>query len=446
MRLSVVVPALDEAPRIVATLAALQPLRAAGHEVVVVDGGSGDATLALARPLADLAFVAPRGRARQMNAGAAAATGDVLMFLHADSLLPSAAGDAFLREWPRGGRRWGRFDVSIAGTARVLSTVAAMMNARSRLTGIATGDQGLFVERVLFDVAGGYPDQPLMEDLAFSVRLKRIAGRPLCVRQRIITSGRRWEQQGPWRTIVAMWRLRYAYWRGADVAQLAACYGTLAHGDVIPMAPTLQIFAKDPISGGVKTRLASAIGAEQAAIVYAQLVERTLAMAVAARAAGIVGHIELWCAPDAGQPAFAAWRDRYGVDLVSQREGDLGARMRFALETALGRGAPAILIGTDCPALGVDTLARASAALTGHDAVFVPAEDGGYVLVGLARPLDTFSGIAWSTAGVMAATRSRLAAMNATWRELPMLWDIDLPQDLARWEAFEDAAPSRAAA
>ena len=247
---------------------------------------------------------------------------------------------------------------------------------------------------------------------------------------------------------MAMWRLRYAYWRGADAAQLAARYRTLDSDHVIPPAPTLQIFAKEPIAGGVKTRLARTIGAERATSVYTQLAERTLAMAVAARAAGIVGRVELWCAPDADRPAFAAWRNRYGVELAAQTGDELGARMRHALDSALARGAPALLIGTDCPVLDLVCLARAAAALADHDAVFVPAEDGGYVLVGLARSLDVFSGIAWSTAGVMAATRSNLLAQRATWRELPALWDVDQPQDLARWEALDarrDDSRARAA-
>jgi rSAM/selenodomain-associated transferase 2/rSAM/selenodomain-associated transferase 1 len=436
MRLSIIVPALNEATQIAAMLAALQPLRAAGHEVIVADGGSRDATLALALPLADRVFVAPRGRARQMNAGATVAIGDVLLFLHADSLLPPASTNALLREWPLAGRRWGRFDVAISGRPMMLGLVALLMNARSRLTGIATGDQGMFVERAVFDAVGGFPDQPLMEDVELSSRLKRDAGPPLCLPCRIFTSGRRWEQHGIWRTIVTMWRLRYAYWRGADAAQLAARYRTLRSAHVIPPAPTLQIFAKEPIAGGVKTRLARTIGAERATSVYMQLAERTLAMAVAARAAGIVGRVELWCAPDAGRPAFAAWRDRYGVELAAQTGGDLGARMHHALDSALARGAPALLIGTDCPVLDLACLARASAALADHDAVFVPAEDGGYVLVGLARSLDVFSDVAWSTTGVMAATRANLEAQRATWRELPPLWDVDLPQDLARWEAL----------
>jgi len=223
MRLSVVVPALEEAAGIAATLAALQPLRALGHEVVVVDGGSRDATRAIARPLADRVLDARPGRSAQMNAGARAAAGDTFLFLHADSLLPAGAADAIERALA-GGARWGRFDVTIAGRPRVLRVVAAMMNLRSRLTGIATGDMGIFVERALFDAAGGFAEIPLMEDIALSKKLKRLGGRPACLRERITTSGRRWEARGPWRTIVTMWRLRLAYALGADPVRLAREY------------------------------------------------------------------------------------------------------------------------------------------------------------------------------------------------------------------------------
>ena len=119
--------------------------------------------------------------------------------------------------------------MTIAGASRVLALVAAMMNARSRLTGIATGDQGIFVERALFAAAGGYPDQPLMEDIELSRRLRRAAGAPLCLRERVVTSGRRWARHGTWRTIVTMWRTRLAYWRGADPARLAARYPSAGH-------------------------------------------------------------------------------------------------------------------------------------------------------------------------------------------------------------------------
>lgn len=221
MRLSLVVPVLDEAEGIAASLQPLQALRAQGHEVIVVDGGSRDGTPGLAQALADCVIASPRGRATQMNAGARVAHGDVLIFLHADTRLPDHAPG--LIEQALRHHAWGRFDVKIAGRSAWLPLVAAMMNLRSRLTGIATGDQAIFVSRAAFDAVGGYPDQPLMEDIELSKRLKRI-GLPACLRARVETSGRRWEKHGAWHTILLMWRLRFDYWRGVPAEQLAARY------------------------------------------------------------------------------------------------------------------------------------------------------------------------------------------------------------------------------
>jgi len=187
--LSVIVPTRNEAPHIGACLDALAPLRAQGHEVIVVDGGSADATLAHARGRADLVIDAARGRASQMNAGAAAAHGDVLVFLHADTRLPPDAATAISAALGRGAR-WGRFDATLHGEATLLPVVAKAMNLRSRVTGIATGDQAIFVTRAAFDAAGGFPPLPLMEDVALSTRLKRVAGRPACLRERSVLLSR----------------------------------------------------------------------------------------------------------------------------------------------------------------------------------------------------------------------------------------------------------------
>ena len=223
MRLSIVVPVLDEAEGIAAHLSALAPLRANGAEVVVVDGGSTDATCELAEPLADGIVIAPRGRATQMNAGAALASGDVLVFLHADTRLPAHA-DRLIAGALTGGSRWGRFDVAIEGRHPLLPLVAGLMNLRSRATGIATGDQAIFVTREAFREVRGYPDIPLMEDVALSRALKRLA-RPACIAQRVTTSGRRWERRGVLRTIATMWRLRLAFFLGASPRRLALAYG-----------------------------------------------------------------------------------------------------------------------------------------------------------------------------------------------------------------------------
>lgn len=234
--LSVVMPVLDEAPTIAARLEALHDLRASGAQVVVVDGGSADSTVAIARAFADIVITAPRGRASQMNAGAAAATGAVLLFLHADARLPARAGELIEEvlgtEPPRSrdGRHrgpayhWGRFDVRIDSRRPVLRMVSAAMNWRSHLTGIATGDQAIFVRRTLFDSVGGFPDIALMEDIALSRALRR-SGRPARIRECVFPSPRGWEQRGAWRTIVLMWRLRLAYRFGADPRELAVRYG-----------------------------------------------------------------------------------------------------------------------------------------------------------------------------------------------------------------------------
>lgn len=220
--LSIVLPVLNEATGIEATLAALQTMRDRGAEVVVVDGGSSDDTLNLSRPFADQVLRSNTGRAQQMNAGARAAKGHVLMFLHADTVLPTQA-DTLVLHAVKQGARWGRFDVSIAGKHWMLPVVAFMMNWRSRLTGMATGDQAIFVPRSLFNQLGGFPDQPLMEDIALSARLRKTAP-PACLRARAITSGRRWESRGVWRTILLMWHLRWRYWRGESPHHLAKRY------------------------------------------------------------------------------------------------------------------------------------------------------------------------------------------------------------------------------
>lgn len=221
-RFSIVVPVLDEARGIAATLAPLQAARQANAEVIVVDGGSRDATCALARPLADAVLQAPRGRAAQMNAGAAAAKGEILVFLHADTTLPSNALEA-IGAAIDGGREWGRFDVTIAGSHPMLTVVSMLMNARSRWSGIATGDQAIFVRRDTFFAMGGFPQIPLMEDVALSRALRRVS-RPAALADRVVTSGRRWERRGIYRTIVLMWRLRAAYALGADPHRLARRY------------------------------------------------------------------------------------------------------------------------------------------------------------------------------------------------------------------------------
>lgn len=229
MRLSIVIPALNEASNIALTLAPLQVMRAHGVEVILVDGGSVDATAQVAASLVDRVISANKGRATQMNAGAAVATGDALLFLHADSILPPDADQLIFNGLQSTSRTWGRFGVTIKGAHFFLPVIAWFMNQRSRLTAIATGDQGLFMTVDAFKSAGGFANIALMEDVAMCATLKKISA-PICLTQKIVTSGRRWEKHGVWRTILLMWRIRLAYFFGADPARLHRAYYGSKHG------------------------------------------------------------------------------------------------------------------------------------------------------------------------------------------------------------------------
>jgi rSAM/selenodomain-associated transferase 2 len=223
LRLSIIIPVLNESASLEGLLAPLQAWRAGGCELIVVDGASVDGSREIARPLCDALVEAPRGRASQMNAGARAAQGDALLFLHADTRLPLDTPD-LLRAALEAGALWGRFDVQIEGRSRWLPLVSRMINWRSRWTGVATGDQAIFIRRDLFERCGGFADLPLMEDVELTKRLRRLAP-PACLRGPALTSGRRWDRHGAWRTILLMWRLRAEYFFGADPRRLALKYG-----------------------------------------------------------------------------------------------------------------------------------------------------------------------------------------------------------------------------
>lgn len=224
---SVIVPTLNESAQIATTLSALRDLRRAGHEVILVDGGSEDGTRDIATPWVDRVLLGPAGRAVQQNAGALEARGDTLLFLHADTVIPPEAMAEFLDGFPASRRVWGWFDVTLNGSHFMFRVVETLMNARARLSRITTGDHAIFVKRAAFERVGRYPEIPLMEDVAIS-RLLKGEGRPYCPDRPIVTSSRRWEEKGILRTILLMWRLRLAYALGADPRRLARSYYTPA--------------------------------------------------------------------------------------------------------------------------------------------------------------------------------------------------------------------------
>lgn len=452
MRLRVVMPVLNEAGNAAGegdkfrkTLHALQPLREQGAELIVVDGGSTDSTWAVARTQADQVLLAPRGRAAQMNGGArhesrAHTTNDarrgapteVLLFLHSDTRLPDDA-HALLNAALNAGAAWGRFDVQFDDIHPLLRMVSMMMNLRSCLSGIATGDQALFMTRAVFEQVGGFTDLPLMEDIDLCTRLKQVAA-PACLRQRVTTSARRWQQHGIWRTIFLMWRLRLSYFLGADPNVLARRYGYTPRPP--PSGAAVAIMAKAPVAGLSKTRLIPALGAPGAARAQRKFTLNTLQIAHQAN----LGNMTLHCAPDVQHRFFRAVRRVCGTTCQTQPPGDLGHRMQtaFAQHFADNPGQPLLLIGTDCPVLAPGHLQQAAHVLLEHDVVLIPAEDGGYVLIGMRRlvPL-AFENIAWSTAEVMAQTRTQLKRAAVTWKELPALWDVDEPADWQRLQQLE---------
>ena len=221
--ISCIIPVVNEEALIARSLSALQSFRSQGHEIIIVDGGSEDSSAKMSLPLSDRVIFSPAGRSRQMNAGAREARGEILLFLHADTRLPEGADLLIQSEMMRQGRTWGRFDVRLSGMHPLFRVVECLMNWRSRFSGIATGDQGIFVKREVFQSVGGFPEIDLMEDIALSRLLKR-SGRPLCLRQKVLTSSRRWEKNGILRTVLLMWRLRLAYSLGADPKDLAERY------------------------------------------------------------------------------------------------------------------------------------------------------------------------------------------------------------------------------
>jgi len=218
---SLIIPTYNEAQGIYPFLQALQNLKEQ-CELIIADGGSHDKTCELTLPFVDKVIYSPKGRAIQMNAGAAVSKGEILIFLHADTFLPKNALQC-IKKGIDCGAQWGRFDMQLVGKPIMLKVISQMMNWRSRLTGIATGDQVIFVTRQLFEQLGGYPTIALMEDIALSRQLNAIAP-PLCLTEKVQSSGRRWEIFGVWRTIFLMWIIRLRYFMGEQPEVLAQLY------------------------------------------------------------------------------------------------------------------------------------------------------------------------------------------------------------------------------
>ena len=432
--LRIVIPVLNEGSHLAERLKKLQKLKAHGTEIVVADGGSTDESWAIASHWADRVVVAPRGRASQMNAGASdtvCSQAHALLFLHADTQLPDNAAALIAQALKQ--HAWGRFDVQLDSPSVVLRIVSWAMNFRSRSTSIATGDQAIFMRSSVFQKTGGFPAQALMEDIEISSRLKSV-GKPACLRHKVLTSARKWEQHGIWQTIFLMWKLRLAYFCGAKLDKLAKAYGykTALEQSYADIA----ILAKAPLAGLAKTRLIPLLGAAGAGRAQRAFLLQTMRTAKQSN----LGAVSLWCAPGTQHVHFRAIQRVFEVQTQQQPQTDLGARMQLAFEAHFAKNPshPLVLMGTDCPVLSPGHLQEAARALQSHDVVLIPAQDGGYVLIGMRKPVTiVFEGIDWSTDKVMQQTRQKLRGAEVTWQELPTLWDIDEPADWLRFQKLK---------
>ncbi len=434
LRIAIVMPVLNEALRIDSALGQFTVDR---DDLVIVDGGSTDRTVAAALAAGMRVAISPRGRARQMNEGAGlSGLVDVLLFVHADVLLPPDWRAAIERA-VRSGARWGRFDVSLNGSHPVFALVGTLMNVRSRLSGIATGDQAIFITREAWLRVGGWPSVALMEDVRMSRRLLKTSGPPACLTERVVVSARRWERQGILRTIVLMWWLRALHALGVSPDLLHRLYyGVVPTSAGAPSPSRVIVFAKVPRAGEVKTRLAANVGDAVALATHRQLLKRTLEQV--ARVPNVIR--ELCIAGDDSAGECAQLARRFGFGLTRQRGVDLGERMANAIAQGLSRGERVVLLGCDSPVIDAADIAEAIIVLATEDdtsVVLSPTEDGGYLLVGVAGELPPiFEAMKWSHPDVMLHTVGRLDAARRRYRLLRTLWDVDDAADWARWQTL----------
>lgn len=430
---TIVVPVYNEvpdaqldslSPRIKSLLGLLRP----SDELILVDGGSADASWPALQKLAKLPQVisiqSAKGRARQMNAGAALAKGKILLFLHADTEMGKAAWFEFLEKATahEDSLLWGRFNVRIVGASKWLPMVAWFINKRSRFSKICTGDQALFVGRELFLQVGQYPDQALMEDIELCKRLKRNAAtRFVPIQQAVITSGRRWDTHGTWPTIFLMWRFRFQYWRGVSAQELARQYAD-ARGK-LPV--TVAVFAKYPQAGRVKTRLKPMLGAEGCAHFARYLLLSTLD-----KLAGV--NVALWT--DGGsEKQWESLLQGRAVKRYQQPEGHLGVRMQAAVQRHLHFAEVVVLLGPDAVQFTVADLDNLTQLAREHSVAFIPAHDGGYVALACTRciPAMFSEHILWGTGSVAEQTKVELNKRGVQAKWLDAQLDIDEPADLS---------------
>ena len=424
-RLAIIIPALNEAERLPGLLGDLAEL-SVPHRVIVVDGGSTDGTTSVAGRWGAEVVSVPPSRARQLNVGARVAAGTpALLFLHADCRVPADTRAELADEVVRGVTSPAVFRFRLEGDEWFWRFIEFGQRLRESTTGLAYGDQGLLVSSEDFAEAGGYPEIPLMEDVALLDRLrKRRAIRRLGTE--LLTSPRRYKEEGRWRAWIRNTVLMTRYLAGSPPERLASFYATRRPAHSIERS--LLVFAKAPYPGKVKTRLAQAIGEEEAAALYRRM-GKTILEAVR------TGDFRTTVVYDPPEEVRAI-RDWLGnaIPLTPQSEGDLGTRMSTAISQALETAEKVCVIGTDTPDLDATDVREAFDALDQADVVLGPARDGGYYLIGLSEPRpEVFCGVPWSTDRVFQETVARATESGLRVSRLKTLSDVDEASDIPGW-------------
>jgi len=426
LSISVIIPVLNEAQHLKQNLqrlfASFDAL--ASVEVIICDGGSTDPSVQIARQFDCQVTISQPGRAHQMNAASKLATGDWLLFLHADTVLPDNWASQL-----NNNHQWGFFPVQLSGQHPFFDVIKKAINLRSRLSSIGTGDQTLFFKRSFFKLLQGFPLIPIMEDIAICKKARQWH-KPNIAKDPVVTSSRRWEKNGIAKTIILMWRLRFAYWLGADPARLHQIYypNLSPHKEpAVQLKPTpvIQVFAKPPIEGKVKTRLIPDIGAVKATHVFRHCLTYTLDLL---RLSGC--NYQIWLSEETQDSVFQ--HQAYHL----QQGNSLGDKMLFALQSELlaQPNNKVILIGSDCLDLNQSHFDQALNALDTNDIVLLPTFDGGFALIGC-RVIDAeiFDHVEWSSRGVLEQTINNAKLLNYQVHLLQTVRDIDTLSDLSHY-------------
>lgn len=437
MNISIIVPVLNEYRALKQLIPQFISLADSNQlDLIICDGGSSDLSHAYIRqcqskcqskqhPSITFNWISSGlGRAKQMNAGAKQARFEQLIFVHADTQLPF--------NWPSliKGKQWGRFNVRLSGHHWMLRIIEKMINWRSCLSQVATGDQAIFVQKSLFEQVGSYPDLALMEDIALS-KLLRAQYPIFCVKTPLISSSRRWENQGVFKTIGLMWQLRYAYFRGVNATQLVQHY--YPQYQTPKKTVLIQVFSKLPIEGFVKTRLIPKLGARAATNIHRYLLKHSLNVVKQSQMDN-----ELWLAQEKDHTLRNSTEflstEFLSTQTLLQQGDNLGDRMGLAIKSGLKRYSNVILIGSDCLDLRPELLSASLQALNHVDIVLTPVADGGFISIAC-RVFDAqiFDRVAWGTSTALADVIKNLKRLFLSYLLLQAVRDIDTFEDVAEY-------------